>query len=421
MPRLLPRTHQQATSVSRLCSAWHTSLPTAVHVSHQRRQLLRLRQADAVREESDASRRVALGHSRNLRACLRGQDGRNKVEAWGLLRLLVETEDVNEYHFSLVLQDGCDDTDAVKRLEALMAESGVKPNHVLSTGLHAAWVEHGQFERAVQVLADAHSDGRLRTEVATRISLATLSRMTRPSSSANISAEHDQARELGDLKQDIVAVTTPWDYLRELYAVGLAEPAHVAVMLRLCTSVDTIDLLLREMGAHAVTPDVHFYTALHNAWLHLGQMRDAVSAIENAREALSHDPTAEELLSRTRSNALRAMLTTTDALRTHRWHRWQHREENDQDIKSTEDGSAWFVSALTCEQGRKKAWEYFYELQLRGMADIFQYGVMAELACDSRQQLFDLFHRKTLIPHAATYTTLHHVRLVPSPSPPFVP
>lgn len=373
MPHVLPRRRSSpmaaAANFTRLCGAWHTVLPTAAQVGRQRSQLLRRRRADAVREGCDASRRVALAHSRDLRACLQGEDGRNKLEAWGLLRLLVETKQVNEYHFSLVLQDGCDSVEAVRRLDALIAESGVKPNHVLSTGLHAAWVEHGEFERAVQVLAAARQDGQLRSRATTGISLTTLSRMVQERPHAGL------PERASSLEADIMAVTTPWDYLRELYAAGLAQPAHVAVMLRLCTSVDSIDLLLREMRAHGLMPDVHFYTALHNAWLGVGEMRDAVHAIEDAREALSRDPASEGLLSRTRSNALRDMLAMED------------------------------------EQGRQRAWKYFYELQLRGIADIFQYGVMAELACDSRQELFDLFHRKTLIPHAATYTTLHHVSI----------
>ena len=356
-----------AATLTRLCGPWHTALPTTAQVGSQRSQLLRRRRGDAVREGCDASRRVALAHSRDLRACLQGEDGRNKLEAWGLLRLLVETEEVNEYHFSLVLQDGCDNVEAVRRLDGLIEESGVKPNHVLSTGLHAAWVEHGEFERAVQVLAVARRDGQLRSRVITGISLTTLSRMVQEWPHAGL------PERACSLEADITAVTTPWDYLRELYTAGLAQPAHVAAVLRLCTSVDTIDLLLREMRAHGLAPDVHFYTALHNAWLSVGEMADAVHAIEEAREALSHDPASEGLLSRTRSNALRDML------------------------------------AVEGEQGRQRAWAYFYELQLRGIADIFQYGVMAELGCDSRQELFDLFHRKTLIPHAATYTTLHHV------------
>ena len=90
------------------------------------------------------SEQVALAHSRDLRACLRGEDGRSKVEAWGLLRLLVETKEVNEYHFSLVLKDGCGDVAAVSRLNALISEAGIKPNHVLATGLHAAWVQQHQ-------------------------------------------------------------------------------------------------------------------------------------------------------------------------------------------------------------------------------------------------------------------------------------
>lgn len=371
MPHVLPRRRPSpmaaAATLTRLCGPWHTALPTTAQVGSQRSQLLRRRRGDAVREGCDASRRVALAHSRDLRACLQGEDGRNKLEAWGLLRLLVETEEVNEYHFSLVLQDGCDNVEAVRRLDGLIEESGVKPNHVLSTGLHAAWVEHGEFERAVQVLAVARRDGQLRSRVITGISLTTLSRMVQEWPHGGL------PERACSLDADITAVTTPWDYLRELYTAGLAQPAHVAAVLRLCTSADTIDLLLREMRAHGLAPDVHFYTALHNAWLSVGEMADAVHAIEEAREALSHDPASEGLLSRTRSNALRDML------------------------------------AVEGEQGRQRAWAYFYELQLRGIADIFQYGVMAELGCDSRQELFDLFHRKTLIPHAATYTTLHHV------------
>lgn len=325
------------------------------------------------------------------------------MEAWGLLRLLVETKEANEYHFSLVLQDGCADVAAVSRLDGLIAESGIKPNHVLSTGLHAAWVEHGEFERAVQVLAAARSDGQLRTSVITRISLTTLSRMAQePAVTVGRQADLAVSR-WSHLEADITTVTTPWDYMRELYAAGIVEPAHVAVMLQLCTSVDTIDLILREMHAHGVVPDVYFYTALHNAWLKVGQMRDAVIAIEDAREALSHDPASEELLSRTRSNALRTMLSV----------------ENEPvsmisigvDDRPHVQGQTNGFGSVQCEQGRQQAWQYFYELQLRGIADIFQYGVMAELACDSRQELFDLFHRKTLIPHAATYTTLHHVSM----------
>lgn len=349
------------------------------------------------------SGQVALAHSRDLRACLRGEDGRSKVEAWGLLRLLVETKEANEYHFSLVLQDGCGDVTAVKRLDALIAESGIKPNHVLSTGLHAAWVEHGEFERAVEVLAAARSNGQLRSSVITRISVTTLSRMAQEQAVAAVRQADLALNSCSRLEADITAVTTPWDYLRELYAVGMVEPAHVAVMLRLCTSVDTIDLLLREMRAHSVMPDVHFYTALHNAWLGAGQMRDAVIAIEDAREALSHDPASEELLSRTRSNALRAMLAMQDDSRSKISTSVGDRSQLQ--IQTENAGT------VRCEEGRQQAWQYFYELQLRGIADIFQYGVMAELACDSRQELFDLFHRKTLIPHAATYTTLHHVSM----------
>ena len=421
MPRVLPRRRPLATGAAaaapRLCAAWHTALPTASQVYRQRDTLHLRRQADAVRQECDASRRVALAHSRDLQACLRQEDGRSMAEAWGLLRLLVETDEVNEYHFSLVLQDGCEDAEAVSRLEALMAETGIEPNHVLSTGLHSAWVEHGEYERAVGVLAAAHGDGRLRPEATARIALATLSQLTHPAPRG----AGDSLPEAACGPADIMSVCTPWDYLRELYAVHLAEPTHFAVMLRLCKSADTIDLLLREMRAHGVAPDVHFYTTLHNAWLSVGEMGEAVNAIEEAREALSHDPASEETLSRTRSNAIREMLAL----------------DADDDEEDAHDGSehtqgqqvsGWGVrNSSPRSKGRQQAWKYFFELQARGVADIFQYGVMAELACDSRQELFDLFHRKTLIPHAATYTTLHHVRVglscsaCSAPRPPLCP
>jgi hypothetical protein len=53
---------------------------------------------------------------------------------------------------------------------------------------------------------------------------------------------------------------------------------------------------------------------------------------------------------------------------------------------------------------------YFGALQERGVADIFQYALMAELACVRRGELVDLFQRKILVPHWQTATTLHNVR-----------
>ena len=62
------------------------------------------------------------------------------------------------------------------------------------------------------------------------------------------------------------------------------------------------------------------------------------------------------------------------------------------------------------ERGSKRATRYFSALQERGVADIFQYALMAELACERRSELVDLFQRKILVPHWQTATTLHNVR-----------
>eukprot|EP01045_Picozoa_sp_COSAG04_P048318 COSAG04_NODE_18474_length_440_cov_2.002933_1_plen_119_part_10 len=100
------------------CACYHTRLPSAAALARQRQDVARVRSADAVRTESDATRRKALGHSRHLQECLeRGPSG--VAEAWGRLRLLVETGEVNEYHFSLVLRDGCADAEAVLRLSEM--------------------------------------------------------------------------------------------------------------------------------------------------------------------------------------------------------------------------------------------------------------------------------------------------------------
>lgn len=64
----------------------------------------------------------------------------------------------------------------------------------------------------------------------------------------------------------------------------------------------------------------------------------------------------------------------------------------------------------TEEQKLALAWTYFGALQERGVADIFQYALMAERACETRGDLVDLFQRKIMVPHWQTSTTLHNVR-----------
>ena len=95
---------------------------------------------------------------------------------------------------------------------------------------------------------------------------------------------------------------TPWDYLRELAAAGLAEPQHYALALRrLCHSPDSIHLLLDEVSLLRIERDIGFLSALHDSWLRLGDVSGAVSALEDAR-SLSTTPRAEELLSRLRGD-----------------------------------------------------------------------------------------------------------------------
>ena len=343
------------------CACYHTRLPSAAALARQRQDVARVRRADAVRAESDATRRKALGHSRHLRECLeRGASG--VAEAWGRLRLLVETGEVNEYHFSLVLRDGCADAEAVLRLSEMMAEAGTEPNHVLVTGLHGAWLRHAEFQRAVGVLAEARDSGSLTGAAAGRVATAAL---------AQLAGGSDAAAAVPS-PRDVTAVRTPWDYLRELSTAGLAEPQHFALALRrLCHSADSIHLLLNEVTLLRIERDIGFLSALHDSWLRLGDVSGAVSALEDAR-ALSTTPRAEELLSRLRSDSLRTMMTD-DA-----------------------------------PTGPQRGREYFSALQACGLADIFQYAVMAE-SCEDRDELVELFDRKALLPHAATYTTLHHV------------
>ena len=212
-----------------------------------------------MRTESDATRRKALGHSRHLQECLeRGASG--VAEAWGRLRLLVETGEVNEYHFSLVLRDGCADAEAVLRLSEMMAEAGTEPNHVLVTGLHGAWVQHAEFQRAIGVLAEARGSGSLTGAAAGRVAAAAL---------AQLAGGGDAAAAVPS-PRDVTAVRTPWDYLRELAAAGLAEPQHYALALRrLCHSPDSIHLLLDEVSLLRIERDIGFLSALHDSWLHV--------------------------------------------------------------------------------------------------------------------------------------------------------
>jgi hypothetical protein len=149
--------------------------PSGALLSQQRCALLRLRRADAAREQADAARDLALRHTRALQRSLKS----GRVRGWGVLERLVNAGEANEYHFSLLLRDGCTTVEDVGRLSALMDEVKLRPNRVLATGLHAAWVRHGRYSLAAEVLVSARKVGVLTAPHVSTIISRTLEQLVR--------------------------------------------------------------------------------------------------------------------------------------------------------------------------------------------------------------------------------------------------
>ena len=128
-----------------------------------------------LREQADAARDLALRHTRALQRSLKG----GRVHGWGVLERLVNAGEANEYHFSLLLRDGCTTVEDVGRLSALMDEVELRPNRVLATGLHAAWVRHGRYSLAAEVLVSARKAGVLTAPHVSTIISRTLEQLVR--------------------------------------------------------------------------------------------------------------------------------------------------------------------------------------------------------------------------------------------------
>ena len=396
-------------------------LPTSSVVCAQRRHVLRLRRADEARAVADSFLRNAVDNSHKLSQQMQR---RGRAAAWALLERIVEDKEANEYHFSLVLHDGCRGVEDLECLTRLMKKAELGPNHVLDTGLHAAWAKHERFGEAVAVLVAAHKSGRLGLRKISSLMFTALRQLADRQQLLGPyhSVAFDTSRGGGSGGGLIPMPCATWqaEYFGALNIVGLVDAAHFRLAaLRLCRTKAEVQWMAAEMRRGGLATlgvaggptrvkrggdRSSCYIALHGAWLGLGEVGAAVAVLEEARAALyaaaqeattatvvddrssSHDiDDPDATLSRVRSAALRELLLLEPGMYRRR------------------------VLGQPSAVAAPLAWEYFQQLQERSIADIFQYALMGELGCESRSELVALFQRKIMVPHWATYITLHHV------------